>query len=402
MKKIFLTIFLAFFFLFFLKPEVHARIDSKPLCEKYGITFPVKDLGGCTDYASCRDFCKDPLHQDACSSFTKSKGLDKITKAELENQEKLEAIVAVAKAEFNCTGKESCQAFCAQKPNFAKCANFAKKNDVVGGFIDDPGDKAVLDKASKALGCRNQTECENFCEKKENQSTCTKFASEVGLSGGTQKIGPGGCRSQESCSTFCQNTQNQNSCSGFVPVKAQKELQKPGPGGCTSQQDCQKYCNNPQNYQECSKFSGAESYFSGPGGCTDSVSCAEYCRKNYTDAKCLEQSEQYGGFKGPGGCTTESSCTDYCTQNYTDPECTQYGDKSGFQGPGGCTTVESCTSYCKQNYQDPECEKYAGQSGGGFKGPDGCTDMASCSTYCQSNFQDPECQKFGGGEYPQQ
>src|SRR5258708_39649858 len=42
--------------------------------KKYGLTYPVAELGGCKDYASCRSFCQDPVHKDACISFAKTKG----------------------------------------------------------------------------------------------------------------------------------------------------------------------------------------------------------------------------------------------------------------------------------------------------------------------------------------
>lgn len=349
------------------------RSLPQPLCEKKGITFPIKDLGGCKDYFSCRSFCNDPQNTNMCSQFAKEK---KITKEEVAETEEFIRFEGKVSVEFGCKGRQACKLVCDNPDNFSTCDKLAKQAKVVGGFIDNPGHKDILSKAEQNLGCTTKNECKAFCEREENREKCSQFASDVGLLGGQQQVGPGSCKSTDTCQAFCENTKNQKECASFGIVK--KDVKFPTFESTANQQP-------------------------GPGGCKSDAECNDYCTKNSSDSACGEYASKYG-FKGPGGCSTQDSCAAYCQQNYTDSECAQYGSTYGFKGPGGCSDITSCTSFCTSNYSDPECQKYSGQSGG-FKGPGGCSDVASCTSYCTSHFDDPFCQKYidqSGGQYNNQ
>lgn len=387
------------------------RKDPEPLCKRKGFTFPIPELDGCKDYFSCRSYCGDPANQAKCTQFGKDKG---ITAQEIGD---MDAHLGLNKdkstKDLPCSDAASCKKFCDQKQNFDTCNDFARANKLVGGFIDNPANVNVINKAKDVLGCSTPLECASICDKAENQSKCTGFAGNVGLAGGQIQVGPGGCKSGQTCQEFCKIGENAKECAsfGYKDIGTRKEPQlpiggdskkssdqTPGPGGCKSEQECISYCTKNYTDLECQKNAGQ--YYSGnqqpgPGGCKSEAQCTDYCTKNYNDSECQKYTEQYG-FKGPGGCSTQDSCTAYCTGNYTDSECQKYSSTYGFSGPGGCSDQASCTSYCTSNYQDAECQKYSGQYGG-FSGPGGCKTQDECTAYCQSNYNDPECATYGGG-----
>ena len=39
--------------------------------QKHGITFPIAELGNCTNFSDCRNYCEDPVNRDTCIDFAK-------------------------------------------------------------------------------------------------------------------------------------------------------------------------------------------------------------------------------------------------------------------------------------------------------------------------------------------
>ena len=68
--------YLTFLGLFFLVAPVFAQSDQE-IAKKYGITFPIAELGNCVDVASCKTFCDDPKNHQICIDFAKKHNLDK-------------------------------------------------------------------------------------------------------------------------------------------------------------------------------------------------------------------------------------------------------------------------------------------------------------------------------------
>lgn len=254
------------------------------------ISFPVPELGNCGSYTACRDYCVDPTHYIACRDWAKRHN---IHSGDIPEADKKLAFDN-AKRTLGCDGQESCQTFCSNRENFDRCSNFSKKTGLVGGYMTDPSNEALLKRANEVLGCALDNQCKAFCDKEENRQKCAFFARGEGIGGGIREIGPGGCTSQASCQTFCQDPQNKDKCAGFVitpDTETQKAApvtnQNPGPGGCISEKDCNSFCADPKNSQECAKYEKSSNYqWKGPGGCTSAASCAAYCRTNYTDPEC--------------------------------------------------------------------------------------------------------------------
>lgn len=178
--------------------------------QKYGITFPVAELGNCADFASCRTYCDDPTHSTECIAFAKKKGFYKEP-----TQADMTKVVASAKTELGCDSEDSCKSFCSQDVNFQKCSDFAKKAGLQGGVKSAASSNPTLAKAKEILGCTSVDACKTFCSEDANKQKCSDFAKQAGLRGGEQKVGPGGCTSEDTCKAFCSSPVNSQLCGQF-------------------------------------------------------------------------------------------------------------------------------------------------------------------------------------------
>ena len=222
-----------------------AEEGSASAAQKYGITFPIAELGSCGSLAECKTYCDDPVNRDACVSYAKQKGFYK------EQQKSVnEEVLTKAKLALGCTSRESCKALCALKVNYDKCSSFAKNQKIEGGVTEDPKSNETLTKAKEILGCKSITECKSFCSQEQNQAKCTEFAKTAGLRGGEKIEGPGGCSSAASCSTYCSNKEHYTECSKYIK-NSTGGLK--GPGGCTTEATCREYCT--AHPDECANFS---------------------------------------------------------------------------------------------------------------------------------------------------
>lgn len=369
MKKLILGIILIFAALFNVV-SISAQETPEEIAKKYGITFPIAELGNCSDISSCRTFCEDPLNQNTCIEFAKQKGFynEESIKVDIRNNQ----FWARTRSELGCDSESSCRAYCEVETNFEKCSNFAKRQGLSGGHTEDPKNAQILNKAKEILGCTSYESCMTYCSSQENYTKCSEFAREAGLRGGEHQAGP---------------------------------------GGCTSEETCQKFCSDPQNYKICSQYSSSEGEsFSGPGGCTTEASCRAYCEKNPQECRYLEDinrdydpSEMCN--KTPDCAWVSNSCQ--CTRiEGMDPEeyCKKYPDRcSGYTDAAtecakysGCSwTNNSCQCSSQQGSYDPatECAKYPGCSW------NGTTCACSSQGTSSGNYNyDPatECTKYPG------
>ncbi len=245
-----LFLFLLFAVFFFYSPSlIKGQATNEEAAKKYGVTYPIVSLGNCADYTSCRNYCEDETHRDACIQYAKQKGF--------YEERKTDEILTHAKTELGCNSETECKNICGKEENFEKCTNFAKKTGLVKEQILSPKNQEILTKAKEILGCDSPQTCKSICEQEGNRQKCSEFAKQTGLKGGEEKRGPGGCNSEESCKTFCSSPDNFNECSKFKP-EGQERRDGPsqegfrGPGGCTSESSCREYCE--KNSSECQKF----------------------------------------------------------------------------------------------------------------------------------------------------
>lgn len=210
--------------------------------QKYGITFPIQDLGNCADVASCRSFCEDPLNRETCINFAKSKGFYK------DRNQNQQAVLENAKKELGCDSIDSCKIFCQKEENLQKCKEFGTKNGLTHQNALDSQKDTILQKAKAALGCDSVDACKAVCSLESNKKKCSDFAKDVNLKGGTESRGPGNCKSEKTCQAYCADPANFKECAKFAPPGHGlifKEGFK-GPGECDSESSCRAYCaQNP-------------------------------------------------------------------------------------------------------------------------------------------------------------
>lgn len=231
-------------------------LSPEDAAAKYGVTFPIEELGNCESYDACRTFCEDPVNHNACIDFAKEKGFYQEGPIKTNKDE----ILATANAELGCDSETSCMALCSEPANFDKCSAFAERHGLGGGHVADPSAREFLARAKEVLGCDSPTSCMNFCNNEANRQKCSEFAQQVGLRGGEHQAGPGGCTSEETCRAFCSDPQNFQICKGF---QAGVGEQFSGPGGCNSESSCKEYCQN--NPQACGYVGGAPGVTPSPG-----------------------------------------------------------------------------------------------------------------------------------------
>lgn len=326
MSKKLLLLAIYFAFLVVVLP-VSADVEKAE--KKYGVTYPIVELGSCTDFAGCHSYCADPVNETACVAYAKKKGFYKAEQVEQKKDE----IMSAATKELGCGSAESCKAYCSNENNFEQCTEFAKKYKLGGGKILDPKNEEIVSKAKEILGCDSPSACKAICEQEANRDKCSNFAKKMGLKGGEERKGPGGCNSEETCKAYCSDPQHGDECSKFGPPPGggagkPPEGARKGPGGCSSDAECRAYCD--KNPKECQGL-GPRREGGGPRPEGEQPG-------NYNNDYCKEHPDQCKGGPVPG---PMPSGEDFCKQN---PDKCQSPQSGGVQ-------IYNGDDYCKQNPQ---------------------------------------------------
>lgn len=353
-----------------LSPSHPEEIGSdEEIAKKHGVTFPIAELGNCGSIAECRSFCEDPLNQQTCIDYAKSKGFYQ----ESDLSSKKDQILSLAKSELGCDSESSCMALCNQPENYNKCSNFAQQHNLGGGHVDDPNKAEIINKAKEVLGCDSHESCMNYCSQEANRQKCSDFAKEVGLRGGEQRVGPGGCTSEETCKAFCSDPVNYSVCQGFASSSGGKFV---GPGGCNSEESCRAYCSSHED--ECRSFGG------GPGGSPrPGYNPQEMCLKT-PQCRWVQDSCQCGFYGGQSDDQSQKA-QEYAKFCQNNPDRCKPGQSGGFDSSTYHPTSTYQPSSTYQPYPQPSYSPYSG-SGSTYDPASQCSKTAGCSwngSYCQ-------------------
>ncbi|MEK7517076.1 MAG: hypothetical protein AAB583_00870, partial [Patescibacteria group bacterium] len=300
----------------------------------------------------CRNYCQDPIHRADCISFAKQKGFNKEDKLQKDQPQ----ILSQARKELGCGSIEVCQVFCQKKENFDKCDTFSQKTGIAGGFIKNPAQRQIVQKAEESLGCNSSESCKEFCEEEDNKDKCSDFANKIGLLGGEKRVGPGGCSSEDTCKRFCQL--NPQACRPF---------QQPG-GDYKGPQASPSYENADDRARFCREFPEKCLVFPTPTPQLKLTgSDGTWC---FDSDKALDQTF----IRNKGYCQDQNgSYEDFCADSIyvRDYYCTGTWDGKSLSkvhcAPGGY----SCTSYLGSGCSDGGCNPPAASgstdntSGGG-------------------------------------
>lgn len=388
--------------------------EYKERAARYGVTFPIPELGNCGDYYGCRNFCEDPVNSSTCIAYAQSKGFYKDDPVSV-NKDK---ILDEARREFGCNSVESCMGYCGQPENFDKCDSFAKRNNIEGaGHVTPVPEREFIGKAKDYLGCDSASSCSNLCDSPDNREKCAQFAKVMGVRGGIEQVGPGGCASEASCKTFCTDPANYQVCSGFSNAHGGNFR---GPGGCTSEESCKSYCDaNPENcggFRGTGGITGQGPYPYNPAEmCSRTPSCAwaeNHCQcgfyGKYEDT--IKQAREYRDFckEDPTACATggtggfetgkaRGEFERYCSEN---PErCRTYEDHSRNYDP-----ATECSRYgnCKWENNSCQCGTNPASTGGNYGDttPEAACARSGSGCYWSNNScQCPGGSSGGSGTY---
>ncbi|MDE2020181.1 MAG: hypothetical protein KGJ13_07600 [Patescibacteria group bacterium] len=353
------------------------------------VTFPIAELGNCSDQASCHAYCNDPANMDACISYAQSHGLE--NSSEVQQGEQFAKILKNGGGPGGCNSPDACDAYCSSISHMDSCIAFAKAHGLGGDKVAQ-GEKILNYLQSGGHmpgGCDSQESCSSYCSDESHQAECMAFAQAVGLpqsgppgSDGApspemqQKFNellkdgktPGGCATLQACSSYCNDQSHAAECGSFgeaMGVRGNMRVTRPGPGGCTSDATCKAYCSDPSHAAECRSFG----------------------QQNPDANQNQEQQQQ----PGPGGCTTDASCQAYCNDPSHAAECQAFAEHMGYNIQGSSTSPGPAAG-CGQNeyWNGSECVSSGPeQEGGAGSTPPPCPPGQVCNTDMQQNGPAP-------------
>ncbi|MCL5006886.1 MAG: hypothetical protein M1153_01965 [Patescibacteria group bacterium] len=239
------------------------------------ITFPIPELGNCSSKDACEAYCSDTSHMQACIRFAQGHGM--ITNSEAVKEKGFANALANASGPGGCNSPDSCQAYCSNIDHLQTCLTFARSHGLSNAQTDQ-GRKILsyLQSGGKMPGgCTSQDSCQAYCNELAHAEECFAFSQKIGIappSNGMpsptlaqiQKISalaqsgqtPGGCTTMQACQEYCNNPANSQACQQFgteVGFTGGPD-RVGGPGGCNSPDSCQAYCNDPSHQTECLQF----------------------------------------------------------------------------------------------------------------------------------------------------
>ena len=297
------------------------------------IQFPIAELGGCKDKESCKTYCDDESHLDACLAFAEKNSL--MSGEELSIAKKFAA--AGAKGPGGCTGKDECEMYCDDINHIDACVAFAEKTGILPPeqLAEAKQVQAAIAKGVKPPACRGKKECDAYCENPGNMKECIAFGEASGFLKGRELddakkmitaiengATPPACRGREACEAYCSEPDNMEACmtfaqaAGFMtPEEAQNSekmlvaLRKGvKPPACRGKEECDTYCSDSAHADECIQFAVAAGFM---------------------NEKEAEISKRTGG-KGPGGCVGKDACEAFCGDPNNQDTCISFAKDNGM------------------------------------------------------------------------
>ena len=218
MLKQILMVSIAILGLLFFTTTVFAQNPPNPptggggeqeIARKYGISFPIKELGNCTNVSECKNFCDNPKNHQSCTDFAKKHNLSSES-SKSSSTKNDEEILKLAGIEFGCNSYDACMQFCEKEENMEKCMDFAARHNLDGGNAAQM--KHQMSALKNLLGCNSMKTCMDFCNSPANMQKCMEVFKQAGFSVEANYSGPGGCNSEQSCQAYCEK--NPKECGG--------------------------------------------------------------------------------------------------------------------------------------------------------------------------------------------
>ncbi len=298
-------------------------LTSVSVASVEGISYPVAELGSCTNETDCKSFCDKPENSDLCMAFAEKNNL---TSGDTEMAEQLASLEG---RPGNCGTAGECEAYCNDITHIDECLAFAEKNNFMS-----PQD---LEEARKL---------------------------QAALANGAKM--PGGCTTKAACDSYCNDPNNIEECitfgeaAGLIPPEEMEEARKVAqaikngakPPPCAGKNSCDEYCRQPENMEPCITFAEAAGLIP-PGELEEAKKVLQAIKK---------------GAKLPN-CRGKAACDAYCADLSHIEECVTFAAAAGFMteeeaarvkkmggvGPGGCRSRESCEVFCSNPDNQETC-----------------------------------------------
>ena len=378
----------------------------------FDITFPVAELGGCADQASCKVYCDDATHQQACRQFAVDHGF--VSKENASHSEQIQQKIKDAGGgPGGCADENACRSYCQDPAHVDECVAFGEAHGLIdqknlrqikrSGLVSGPG------------GCQGSDACRAYCADASHAEECLSFAEKNNLISSaeaarakkfiavSQSGGPGGCTGTQ-CRDHCADPSHHDECFAFAKKnglitrdqanqsEAVQKIQQTvresgGPGGCKDDNTCRDYCTDPSHVEECVAFASAhggvsadqarqmlkdftnqKNQASGDFNQAQDASRQEQdSQQKFEQFRALEQQFRTGAFQGQQlaspqgqGSSIGRPSDSSANQGNQNP-----GSGNGVRvGPGGCASPAACIQYCTE-HQD-EC--FASMTGAGSSG----------------------------------
>jgi len=232
LKMVFLFMMTIFSLLFVRRAfaaDASTSATSDPV-KRYGITFPVSELGGCNNLDECRAYCADSTHSDACIAFAKSHGFYKAPTPRPADASQ-SASLKDAQTELGCSSASACKAFCALAENHDKCSSFAMKHHLgppprPESAMQGAMMNKTLEEAKTILGCASADECRTFCQNPDNRQKCEDFAKQAGLGGPPRPASESGLMRPQPRGSFPPPIARRDATPGAYPQNRTSEYQQ--------------------------------------------------------------------------------------------------------------------------------------------------------------------------------
>ncbi len=208
--------------------------DLETEAAKYGITFPIAELGNCANFAACMNYCEIGENFDKCIAFAKKKGF---------HQEGPAGGVTFPIVELgNCANFDECRTFCENPANFDTCRQFAEKRGMAhtkAEYHTQTGAKVGITFPIAELGnCGSSNECLAYCENPANLPNCQNFSYKKGFSVSPPTDYPP--------STSFPSGDSPGPLATFTPTTGFP---------CQTEEECRKYCD--ANPAACGGYTGS-------------------------------------------------------------------------------------------------------------------------------------------------
>lgn len=156
--------------------SVVAQTDGQGTPE---ISYPVSELGNCTDKAACKVYCDKPANIDACLSFAEKNNL--MSKEEIKVAKNFKKTGMTGPG--GCKGKDECKTYCSNPDHMDECITFAEKNGIMSGEQLDEAKKvkAAIAKGIKPPACGGKETCDAYCSSSEHVEECVTFGEAAGI-----------------------------------------------------------------------------------------------------------------------------------------------------------------------------------------------------------------------------